>query len=136
MPEDFYIIYERDFASGPLLDTSRNILGTTLSNWEYVFVKYVMPCENLQAIYDAIIEHDIKSYNGMKLINKDGPVRIPSITYAVTFCLDGETCSIRYNEDITYAEYPNVRAFHNILDSYYKNTDEYRAFPPDRPMLT
>ena len=131
IPDDFYIIYETVwFPAVMLLNTKDNIIGTP--PWDvYVSTGYCIPYEDLQTIYNAVIEYDIKSYSGDGLITEGGVVLTPSINYVITFCLDGKTYSIIYNErvinkGIPYPTYPQLRSFHHILndcylDNYYKS---------------
>ncbi|MCL2149494.1 MAG: hypothetical protein FWH51_00980 [Dehalococcoidia bacterium] len=157
--KDFYIIYERDpsdsiafiewdqfgnaisITSKPenqfkvLLDTKNNILGRVfdLQGQQYAYISIHMPPEDLQAIYDAVIKYDIKSLSSPDVLSPDEWVLYGNGYYRITFFLEGEVYSVTYRERVIYSmqpAYQNLRSFHTVLNYYYKNTDEYKSFPP------
>ncbi|MCL2678899.1 MAG: hypothetical protein FWF18_01160 [Dehalococcoidia bacterium] len=134
MPSDFYIIYENDWRSGPfrtMLDTKRKIIGKTFSPsvGDYIYTTYVIPSDDLKLIYNALVEHDIKSLSGLGDTLTEGPIISPWVDYRITFRLNGELHTIIYNNS-AYASYPNLWAFSNMLYDYCANTEEYQSFPP------
>ena len=140
--DDFYIIYETvwirpdgDFMT--LLDTQSCIVGKPLSIGKYASADYHMPQEDLQALYNAIVEYDIASYNGEHIISGNyGTVTVivtPQVYYRITFRLNGEFYMIFFEHSIIYRSsggYDNLRDFIAILESYRQDNDAFRDLPP------
>ena len=84
VPNDFYIVYETSWFGGPfrtVLDTSRNIIGKPLgvAPEQYISTDYYIPCDDLKAVHDIIIEYDIKSLSGLGDLLTEGYI-IPDLT--------------------------------------------------------
>lgn len=138
IPADFYIIYASSWANGEntnivLLDTQSNTIGAPAAYPAgYISTGFYIPCEDLQAIYNAIIQYDIKSYGELDLLKYPEINIYPRISYKVTFCLDGVIYSVLYDNTVvhwTSTRYPDLRVFHNMLNDYYESTDEFKSFP-------
>ena len=144
MPSDFYIIYETSLFSsssfGALLNTKNNTMGAVGFDYTVNFhISWEIPCEDLQAIYDAIIAHDIASLSGPDIIVNPTMVVAPRAYYRLRFRLDGVIYSVSYDNAIVLQGantlYSDLRSLHTMLDNYYRNTDEYKSLPPP-PALT
>ena len=139
MPCDFYFIYEGGYSPSTLntlLDTKKGIIGKSLGTGadEYISTKYNIPQENLQGIYDLIVQYDIKSYSGSEwLTDKSIFMMNPEYYTKLTFCIDGKIYTVLYGNSIIYKgsrKYANIGVFERKLDSkYYVSTDEYQSFP-------
>jgi len=89
---DFYITYETTWLSsdyGTLLDTKRNIIGKPLGK-DFAYADYCLPVANLQTLYDAVVEYDIKSYSSPDLITIEDTTVSPQIYFRITIGLNGE----------------------------------------------
>ena len=138
---EFYIIYETNWNPGSsdskflvLLDTKNHTIGSpTQGKEEYYATDFYIPCDDLNMLLDAIIQHDIKSLSGPGVLTGDGSIAAhPYIHYRITFFLDGETYSVTFDTIVAFwgPFYPNLGTFHSMLRNYYGNTDEYQSFPP------
>jgi len=144
VPDDFYIIYETSWFSPDrfvtLLDTKNGVLGKPLSPNDYVSTGFYASCEYLQAIYDGLIQYDIKSYGSPDLLVDGYWVMTPRLFYKITFSLNGETYMIFCDNSVftwlAEEKYQNLRFFKSLLDEYYRNTDEYQALPPATALPT
>ena len=145
MPDDFYITYEtawHNFDSPVmLLDTKNNIIGTKLGPNDYAFADYYISPEYLQAIYDGIVKYDIKSYSSPNLLKADNIAVTPRVYYKMTFQVNGEIYSVFCDNSVVWQssekKFRNLESFKSkILDYYYENADEYKAFPPATALPT
>ena len=121
-----------------LLDTDKNIIGKQLSKTESVSTAFYIPCEDLQLIYNAIIEYDIKSLSGLGALLTEGYVIPPRTDSRITFRLGAEVYSVTFNTSAyAYSAHAgeNLWAFQRIIFDYCMNTDEYKSFPPGEPLI-
>jgi len=112
-----------------LLDSKNNVIGTLSSANT---VDFCIPCEDLQVIYDALIDNDIKSLCRPEVLVDLYFILHPRFFYKLTFCLDGEVYSVSYDNAVVSwnsAAYPDLRTFHGILDTYYLNKNEHQSYP-------
>jgi len=140
MPDDFYFISEKGFSPSTLntlLDTKQGIIGKLLGTGAdgYISTKYNIPQENLQGIYDLIVQYDIKSYSGSEWLT-DNSVFMMNLEYysKLTFCIDGKIYTVLYGNSVTYGgssrKYANLGVFERKLHSQYcVSTEEYQSFP-------
>ena len=141
VPDDFDIIYETSWGSHDtpgdfmvLLDTKNNVIGKPLTPPDrYISTDFYISCEDLQALYDAIIKYDIKSYSSPDLLTIEGIWGYPSPYYRISFHMDGEFYSVLFDSlvvsnDFGYTQ--NMTDFNSFLRVYYWNTNEYKSLPP------
>jgi|GEM_PF-2477028 len=136
VPDDFYIIYTTSwdlagYNGMVLLDTKNNIIGNPLGPPDvYASTDFFIPCNDLQTIYDAIIEYDIKSYSTLN--PSTFPPVTPTIDFEITFCLEGNIYLVKFTNLINSLSwsYPDLAAFVRLLNDYYRNTDECKSLPP------
>ena len=125
MPEDFYIIYEimdypyhNDFKIA--LDTKNNIAGEATgysvgSFWipRWTLSPYYIPRNDLQDIYDAVIEYDIKSYSGSEA-SVVSPEHAKTY-YRMTLCSNDEVFSITFGPSAHDEEREGLWVFQDIM---------------------
>jgi len=140
IPIDFYVIYEVSRGSDDfmtILDTEKNIIGKDLGNAygrpSYTSRHFEIPCNEIRALYDALIEYDILSLcNPDLVISTDSPW--PAYWHKISFRLDGVMYSILIDDQVKLSlDHPNIAAFKRVLTTYIFNTDEYKSFPPSAP---
>ena len=123
-----------------LLDTNNSVIGKPLSPSDYIYTTYYISCEYLQAIYDGVVAYDIKSYNSPDLLKSDNVGVVPRVYYRITFRMNGEVYSIFCDNSVfvtSEEKFLDLRLFQSrVLDYYYTNADEYKAFPPATALPT
>ena len=136
---DFYFVYEAGYSPDSLrtlLDTKKGVIGALLGMKadEYISVKYNIPQENLQGIYDLIVQYDIMSYSGSEWLTDTSVFMMnPEYYSKLTFYIDGKIYTVLYGNSVTYGgslEYANLEVFRRKFNSqYYVSTTEFQSFP-------
>ena len=149
MPDDFYFVLEESLSADTLMvlmDTKNGIIGKDLVIDGYISAAYNIPQENLQGIYDLIVQYDIRAYSnqiryhvrshaGSDWLAVKDILECTTFLHRFTFCIDGTMYEIKCESSVLWdpadKKYDNLAAFNRIIHSdFYINTPEYQAFPP------
>ncbi len=134
VPDDFYIIYEFGFVSPnnlrTILNTRSDIIGKiTGYATDYSAIYYRIPRKDLQALYNAVVEYDIKLYSNPNLLTDEMVIATGRRFFRLTFCLSGEDYSVFWDNTINPHAFGVLFDLAYEIERYVSCTDAYVSLP-------